>query len=101
MWFHCTKFLRGDELTLAYAVILSSAVVSQVSLPASISAVAWHELCSSQICRHPCRKINFGHDLTVFWLEQQRLALRCAPFAAGAGLAVHCIGVSLSTWKDS
>ena len=33
MWFHCTKFLRGDELTLAYAVILSSAVVSQVSLP--------------------------------------------------------------------
>jgi hypothetical protein len=31
MWFHCTKFLRDAELTLAYAVILSSAVISQVS----------------------------------------------------------------------
>ena len=31
MWFHSTKFLRDSELTLAYAVILSSAVISQVS----------------------------------------------------------------------
>ncbi|CAL5220999.1 g3114 [Coccomyxa viridis] len=30
MWFHSTKFLRDSELTLAYAVILSSAVISQV-----------------------------------------------------------------------
>ena len=36
MWFHCTKFLRDSELTLAYAVILSSAVISQVSLHLSI-----------------------------------------------------------------
>ena len=53
MWFHCTKFLRGDELTLAYAVILSSAVVSQVSLPLSISADPRHKLRGSQICCHP------------------------------------------------
>ncbi len=40
MWFHSTKFLRDSELTLAYAVILSSAVISQVSLKRSSACAA-------------------------------------------------------------
>ena len=72
MWFHCTKFLRGDELTLAYAVILSSAVVSQVSLPSSTSAAPWHEMCSSQTRCRSCSTIKLTtHDLSAFWLHQQ------------------------------
>lgn len=56
MWFHCTKFLRDSELTLAYAIILSSAVISQVSFGSLVDFGA--AMCSYEGNDSACLLLN-------------------------------------------